>query len=71
MGNLHYVEGHGVITNRDKNYQYRLYADGTIVDQHKNNSIVGYLEGSVLDVVFAMRAPKERQQFLIEFLNKI
>lgn len=66
---LRYEKGHGrKSANRDSNKRYRLYSDGTVVDQEEGNKIMGFITKD-LDEIFALKTPNARQKAIKESLN--
>lgn len=59
-----------VNTGHIKNqFRYRLYSDGTIMDQH-TNTIAGHILSKIeLDEIYAIRSLKEQQKRLLDYIN--
>lgn len=63
---------HGGISYRSKkanpDLKYRLYADGTVLDQGSGN-VVGFIAGPELRIILDTKSAKERQKAIIDYLN--
>ena len=65
---------HGGVTSRSKKanadggFKYRLYSDGTVINQGSGN-VVGFIAGPELRVILDTKSAKERQKAIIDYLN--
>jgi hypothetical protein len=49
-------------------YRFRLYADGTIIDQ-ETNKILGYIQGEQLEEIFMLRPIATQQKAIRDYMR--